>query len=421
MDTLAELAVKITTDTKGLTEGLGNVEKKLSSFAPTAKKIGVGIGIGTVAAVGAGLAAATSFAGTADELEEMSQRTGIGTTALQELQYAAKLTGSDLSGLEGGVKKMQNAISDGSPELEKLGINLTSLQGLSVEEQLAAVADIIAGIEDPTMRANVAMAIMGKSGTDLIPMLAGGKAGLKEYADEAHNANVIMSEESVKAGAEFQDGLDKLTFAIGGVVNQIGAALIPVITPLIPLFEELIKTLPLEEFTKLLKDLLPPIVELFSKLMKAIPLDIVIKFVSAALVPLLHILEAILPVLEPILYLVGQLLQLLTPVLDVLGQVLSFVFRILGSGITSVLSEVAGLFGGERVSFNMPSFASGGIVPGTGPQLIMAHGGEGVLTPDMMASMGGNINLYIDGEQVSNVVEKRLYDRLRYQEIPSYL
>jgi hypothetical protein len=417
-DTLAELAVKITADTAGLNEGLTGVKEKLSSFGGIAKTAGIAIaGLG-IAAVGAGVAAVSSFAGTADALDEMSQRTGVGTTALQEFQYAAKLTGSSLEGVEGAIKKMQVNISLGSKAVETLGVDLSALQDMTPEEQFAKIADMISAIQDPAERAALAVKVFGKSGTDLLPMMLGGAAGLKSMADEANALGIIMSEKAVKSGGEFKDGLDKLEMALGGVVNQIGAALIPVITPLIPLFEELIKTLPLEEFGELLRELLPPIVQLFAKLMKAIPIDIVIKFVSAALVPLLNVLEAILPVLEPILYLVGQLLELLTPVLNVLGQVLSFVFQILGSGITSVLSELAGLFGGQRVDFDMPSFASGGIVPGTGPQLAMVHGGETIIP----AGGGGaqTIQLFIDGEQVSNVVEKRLYDRLRYQEIQSY-
>ncbi len=69
---------------------------------------------------------------------------------------------------------------------------------------------------------------------------------------------------------------------------------------------------------------------------------------------------------------------------------------------------------------SIPAYANGGVVPGSGPQLAMVHGGE-TITP--AGQSGGNltVQLFIDGEQVSGVVEKRLYDRIRYQEVPSYL
>ena len=76
---------------------------------------------------------------------------------------------------------------------------------------------------------------------------------------------------------------------------------------------------------------------------------------------------------------------------------------------------------GMNQKYTFPSFASGGIVPGSGPQLAMVHGGE-TITP---AGQSGGIVINVAGSiwsetELADVLERKLYDRLRYQEIQSY-
>lgn len=70
----------------------------------------------------------------------------------------------------------------------------------------------------------------------------------------------------------------------------------------------------------------------------------------------------------------------------------------------------------------IPSYASGGVV--TSPTLAMvgdAPGGEAII-PLNQLSGGENqeINLYLDGEQITTVVERRMNNRIRLQEVTSY-
>lgn len=405
---LAELVVKIGVDTGDLNKGLGDAEKKLSSFGGMAKTAGIAVaGLG-IAAVGAGIASATAFATMADNLDEMSVRTGISTTALQEFQYAAKLTGSSLEGVEGAIKKMQVNISLGSKAVETLGIDLASLQRLKPEEQFSKIADMIAEIQDPAERAAMAVKIFGKSGTDLLPMMIEGSAGLKAMAAEANSLGIIMGEDAVKQGASFKDAIDKLEMSLGGVVNQIGAALIPILEPLIPLFADLIKSLPLKEFGELLRNLLPPLIEMFMKLMKAIPMDVMLRFVMAVLTPLLNILNALMPALLPIIDLFGTLLKILTPVLNVLGWILEKIVSVLASGIGSFFSQMGS--GASLISGLISGYASGGIVPGGigQPQLAMVHGGETIIP----AGGGGGMNVVVNVAG-SVIAERDLAQTLR--------
>lgn len=192
----------------------GNIQKELEN---TSRQFMVFGGAITALFVGATL----KFADTADKLQEMSVRTGIGTEALQELGFAAKLSGADLESLEISVKRMQVAIVNGSPAFEQLGISLDNLRKLSPDEQLKTVLTAIAAIPDPAQRAALAIDIFGKSGTDLLPMLENGAAGLQKMIDRAHELGIVFGTDAVKAAADLKDSFDALGMQFAALLGHI--------------------------------------------------------------------------------------------------------------------------------------------------------------------------------------------------------
>lgn len=221
----------------GVLEGISG---KIEGMGKKMQKTGLlMIGAGT-AIVGAlvGITMKTAQAG--DEIAKMSKRTGLGTVALSELKYAADLSGTSLEGLETGIKRMQMVLVDASNgmesaigSLDSLGLSVVDLMGLSPEEQFTKLAGAIAEIEDPTIRAAVAQEIFGRSGTDLLPMLAEGATGLEKMRQEAHELGVVFDEEAAKKAEAFQDAITKLKTSFEKAGASIGEALMPILTDLL--------------------------------------------------------------------------------------------------------------------------------------------------------------------------------------------
>ncbi len=217
-----------------LTAGLRRAQKQLEAFGAGLRSVGIRMaGIGA-AAVTSLFGAARMFATVGDDLEEMSQRTGVSVEALSELGFAADIAGSDLETLETGIKHMQRAIveaADGSEAaqqaLAKLGLSAADLAGLSPDEQFKRMADGIGRIEDPALRVAVAMQIFGRSGTKLIPLLAGGAAGIEALQEQARRLGLTISTETAHDAAELNDALDSLWRVVRQGVFTIGAALAP--------------------------------------------------------------------------------------------------------------------------------------------------------------------------------------------------
>lgn len=235
--------VELFTDDKALVRGLNAAKAKLNSFGAAVAKIGAGLTTAGLAIAGPLLGAAKSFSDTGDAIAKMSRRTGIAVESLSQLAFATSQSGTSLEALEKGVRKMQRTIIDaatGSTEAAEaiglLGLNLDDIRQLSPEDQFFAFADALAGVENPTTRAALAMEIFGRSGAELIPLMAGGAAGIRALKEQADALGLTLSSEDAAAAEVFTDAMDQVVRVIKRTVVAIGAALAPALTNLANLF-----------------------------------------------------------------------------------------------------------------------------------------------------------------------------------------
>ncbi len=210
------------------------------------KAIGVAMAGMAVAAIGGAVASIKAFADMGDEVQKMALRTGFSTEALSELRHAAEISGASLSTLEKGVKRMSGTILDAQDGMETyirafehLGIQVQELDELNPEEQFLRIAEAIAEVEDPTKRAALAQDIFGRAGTELLPLFAAGKEGLKDLRQEAHKLGIVFDKEAAESAADFKDSLTELDGAMNGLKFTLAKELMPAIDEAIPLMTEL--------------------------------------------------------------------------------------------------------------------------------------------------------------------------------------
>lgn len=202
--------------------------------ASSAKLMGLGATLGiTGAALGLFI---NGYADATGAIGDAAERTGISRERFQELSFAAKLAGSSSEVMAVALQKMNlniGAATNGSKELKGmfsgLGIKIKDAGGKlkSTDELFDIFVDRIGRIKDPTLQAQAAVKIFGKSATELLPFLREGKAGINEMAAEARRLGVVLSDDAVRDGEAFGDILDTLKATLGGVGNIIGTALVP--------------------------------------------------------------------------------------------------------------------------------------------------------------------------------------------------
>lgn len=228
--------VELFADDTKLVRGLRAAEKRLKAFGASVQSIGTKIfGLGA-AAIAPLLATTNVFSEMGDQLAKMSARTGISVESLSELGYAAQQSGTDMETLEGGVRKLQKflvAAAQGSDSalsvLRDLGLTLGDLGRLTPDQQFERVADRIARIPDPALKAATAMELFGKTGTALLPLMQDGARGIQELRDQARELGLVIRTEDAVAAEKFGDTLDDLWKVIRSGIFAVGMAVLPLL------------------------------------------------------------------------------------------------------------------------------------------------------------------------------------------------
>ena len=230
---------------RGLASSLGvnvspAIEKLAKKFDGISASMGNAIlGIGAIAT--AFVKCSVDVASFADELNTLSATTGITTTELQKLQYAADFVDVSVDTMTESMTKLTQTMSkarDGSSEAQeafkKLKIRVTDSQGAlrDSNEVFYETIDKLGKIKNETERDALAMKLFGKSAKELNPLIEAGSKKLKELGVEAENLGLIMGEEDLAKANQFNDALERMKDVADGLKNSLGLVLLPILTAL---------------------------------------------------------------------------------------------------------------------------------------------------------------------------------------------
>lgn len=361
------------------------VASTLSSGIKTVGKWGAAIGT-AVAGAAAGMAKmATSAAGTADNIDKMSQKIGISREAYQELDFALSQSGTDVDKLQNGMKTMSQQVEKNAKAFKDLGVSLTDSNGKarSQEEIFYDTVRALQNMEEGTEKSTIAVQLFGKAGTELMPLLNAEAGSLDKMRQEAHDLGLVLDDELVDSGVSLTDTLDKMKRSLGAVMTQLGARLMPIvekaanfvisnipkitklvdsITPIVEqAFDEILPVIMdmaeqiLPQLIDVIMAILPPISRIFSALAPIISelikklAPILVKIIDKLLPPLVDIIDALTPILDVVLQLLDPILGLLDSLLDPLAELLKAIAPILSVAleiINSILKPIMPLIQG---------------------------------------------------------------------------
>jgi len=240
------LRVKFTGTFKDLEKSAKSARKKIADFAKKVTKVGktvakVGaIMAGAFTAVGAAIFALTKkVANLGDKFDKMRQRVGVSAEFLSKLAFAADISGASIEAVEAGVRRLQRAAADAERGLETykrafddLGISVKDQSGKlkSTERLFLEVLDALKGVTNETKRAALAQELLGRGGTQLLPLL---QSDYRALMEEAKKLGITWTDETAAAAAKFNDELTRLKASLQGIAKSIALELMPKIEPVI--------------------------------------------------------------------------------------------------------------------------------------------------------------------------------------------
>jgi hypothetical protein len=160
----------------------------------------------------------------ADDIGKMSKRIGVTAVEMQQLSFAARRVGADVSAIEPAFRKMSRLLLDAErgsstavDALARMGLKLKDLQGLSTHEQFELMGQSLAEMTDKSMQAALAQEAFGRSGTKIIPLIAEYE-GLNRELEQLGT----ITNENVQAAEDYKDAVEDMTTAMKAAASNSG-------------------------------------------------------------------------------------------------------------------------------------------------------------------------------------------------------
>lgn len=232
---IGNLQVRMGIDSAEFSNGVRAVQGSLGGLSNSLKTFaGIAAGALSVQMITQQLGSAINRM---DDLGKTAQKIGIPVEELSKLEYAAKLSDVNLESLTSTLSKFSKNIAevgaggqnDAGAALKALGISATDAQGQlrPTTELIADIAEEFSVMRDGAGKTALALALFGKSGASMIPLLNGGKQAIADAAAEAKAFGIVVSEEAAVAAESFNDNLTRLQEASNGVAQQVAIGMLP--------------------------------------------------------------------------------------------------------------------------------------------------------------------------------------------------
>jgi hypothetical protein len=179
-----------------------------------------------------------------DALGKLSTRTGVAQDALIGMRNAAALSDVSNESLAKSLAKLNvNLVEavEGNATLQsafkRLGVDIKGADGqvISTEQAMKRLADRFADMPDGVQKTAAAVAVFGRSGADLIPLLNGGAEAMDKFTYKVSNDFSARSE-------LFNDTMTILGFKTQGFGLELTDALLPALQSILEVFGDLFST-----------------------------------------------------------------------------------------------------------------------------------------------------------------------------------
>lgn len=155
------------------------------------------------------------------QLGHLSEKVGISVQQLSGYRLAAAASGMTIEDMANGVKKLSTFMVSHNEQLRAAGITAKTSNGA-----LMQIADMFRSMPDGVQKTALAVALFGRNGLAMIPMLNEGSLAIQQWIDKGNLLNPITAE-SAKQAKEFHERLVELQAASSAIGTSIANDMLP--------------------------------------------------------------------------------------------------------------------------------------------------------------------------------------------------
>lgn len=245
--TVGALRVVLGANTANFEAGMKRAKREAATSATAIQRSLSGIR-GSLGAATAGLVGGAALSGLvslskraleyASSLGETAQQLGVTTEALQVFRYAGSQVGITNEEMDTSLKKLSDSIAEAgqgskaqATAFNELGVNVKLANGelKSTDRVIREMADGFKKLKNPADQVRLGIDLMGRAGSKMVPLLAGGSAAIDNLRKAAHDLGIVLSEEQIRNADKTADKLSELKQVlearIAGVVSDNASAI----------------------------------------------------------------------------------------------------------------------------------------------------------------------------------------------------
>lgn len=247
MADFAKVTAVLGLDASDFKSKFGEVDELLGGFASKAAKVATAVGAALVLKEAIqGVVNLTREAGKAAEaIQNMAQASGVSAQFIQGLQFTLEQAGLGADGATTAMRVLsqrmieaQDTSSDAAKKFEQLGIAITDQS--KAEDVINQIADAFTKMDDGAKKTALSVEFFGRAGSQLIPILNQGEAGLKRSGEEAAKFGVVLDQHALASLRAVDDAFDQLNAAIKGLTNELAIAFGPALKVVVQQLTELV-------------------------------------------------------------------------------------------------------------------------------------------------------------------------------------
>ena len=182
-----------------------------------------------------------------DSTSKLAARLGMTYGEFAGLALAGDLAGVGMDSIAAAATKADvafvkavNGSAAARSAFEGLGLSMDELGQMSAAERFQAIASAIAQLPTEAQRSAAAVQLFGRAGAELLPLFAGGAAGIQQAAEQAERLGLALTTAQGQDVEAMNDAFTMAQKAISGVVQQVVAYLAPAVKAVADTFTNLV-------------------------------------------------------------------------------------------------------------------------------------------------------------------------------------
>lgn len=215
-------AQKTAQQSKLAAEGHAFLNKQLESMKELLPALAVG------AIVAGFMELAKSGLELADNLGKLHQKTGLAAETISTFSFAARYADVEQEALAKGLVKFTKSMDDydkgagkAAGAIAQLFGNENALKGLDMDQRLQKITEKLASLEPGAKRTGAAVALFGKAGAELLPVMDElGAEGFDELQKKAAKLGLTFNEDAVQAAENLKRSMITLKAEGQGMATQ---------------------------------------------------------------------------------------------------------------------------------------------------------------------------------------------------------